>query len=149
MLQACDHPHVLPLLGYYLEDECPCLVFPLMAGGSLADRLWPADADATHLARLGLSPSLPPLPWDARLRILSQATSALLYLHSPVAGKGTVIHRDFKPENILLDEQLHAYLADTGFAKMDKPGDTSKRSASNALYLTMGYLDPLIGTGEE
>jgi len=40
-------------------------------------------------------------------------------LHTPVAGgKGAVVHRDFKPENILLDDDLNAYLADTGFAKV-------------------------------
>ena len=58
---------------------------------------------------------LAPLGRQGRLRILCQATDALLYLHTPVVGgKGVVIHRDFKPENILLDEKLNAYLADTG-----------------------------------
>ena len=82
-----------------------------------------------------------PLAWHERLRILRQATDALLYLHTPVAGgKGAVVHRDFKPENILLDDGLHAYLADTGFAKMESGGpEASKmRSASHALYLTQG-----------
>ena len=34
VLRACSHLHVLPLLGYYLDDDSPCLVFPLMRGGS-------------------------------------------------------------------------------------------------------------------
>ena len=146
VLRQCSHPHLLPLLGYYLEREAPCLVFPLMRGGSFADRLWPSEADPEHLRRLSVS--LAPLDWRARLRILRQATDALLYLHTPLAdGKGIVIHRDFKPENILLDERLNAYLADTGFAKMERPDASSKRSVSNALYLTKGYLDPIIGEG--
>ena len=152
VLKVCDHPHVLPLLGYYLESEAPCLVFPLMRGGSLADRLWPADVEPEHLHRLGLFSPLAPLAWQQRLRILRQATDALLYLHTPaVGGKGCVIHRDFKPENILLDEALNAYVADTGFAKMEKPDAAGKSggSTSNALYLTRGYLDSIIGQGGE
>ena len=149
VLQQCSHPHLLPLLGYYLEHEAPCLVFPLMRGGSLADRLRPSEAEPEHLSRLGLAPLLRPLTWLERLRILRQATDALVYLHTPVpGGKGAVVHRDFKPENILLDDELNAYLADTGFAKMDAgPEASKKKSASNALYLTHGYLDPLLGLG--
>tara|TARA_B110000046_G_scaffold36728_1_gene40076 strand:+ start:941 stop:1537 length:597 start_codon:yes stop_codon:yes gene_type:complete len=146
VLQACDHPHVLPLLGYYLEQEAPCLVFPLMRGGSLADRLWPEDADPAHLQRLELPTSLAPLTWRQRLRILREATDAMLYLHTAVpGGKGCILHRDFKPENILLNVDLTAHLADTGFAKMDQPESSSNMSASNAIYLTKGYLDPIIG----
>ena len=74
-------------------------------------------------------------------------TDALLYLHSPVpGGKGAAVHRDFKPENILLDDNLDAYLADTGFAKVDRP-EASTKATSNALYLTKGYLDPSITQG--
>jgi len=137
VLQQCNHLYLLPLFGYSLDDEALCLVFPLMRGGSLADRLWPKVSDPEHL-RLGLPASLSPLMWQQRLRILSQATDALLYLHTPVpGGKHAVVHRDFKPENILPDDELNAYLADTGFAKMDAGPEASKmKSASNAFYLT-------------
>ena len=150
VLQQCNHPHLLPLLGYYLSElDSPCLVFPLMRGGSFADRLFPSKADPKHLHRLGLSAPLCPLRWHERVGILQQATDALLYLHSAVlGGKGAVVHRDFKPENILLDDELNAYLADTGFAKMDSGLEVSKqKSVSNALYLTLGYLDPSIVAG--
>ena len=108
------------------------------------------EAEPEHLARLGLPPSLAPLLWHERLSILRQATDALLYLHTPVAGgKSSIVHRDLKPENILLDENLTAYLADTGFAKVVERPDGSPQTtiASNAVYLTKGYLDPIIGQG--
>jgi serine/threonine protein kinase len=149
VLQQCNHPYLLPLLGYSLDDQALCLVFPLMRGGSLADRLSPKEANPEHLHRLGLPASLSPLMWHQRLRILRQATEALLYLHTPVpGGKQAVVHRDFKPGNIFLDFELNAYLADTGFAKMDAGPEASKmKSASNAFYLTRGYLDPSISAG--
>ena len=61
LLKGCDHPHLLPLLGYCFSEEAPCLVFPLMRGGSLGMRLQPGNADASQLALLGLSPPLLPL----------------------------------------------------------------------------------------
>jgi len=45
-------------------------------------------------------------------------------------GKHAVVHRDFKPENILLDDELNAYLADTGFAKMDAGPEASKMKSA-------------------
>ena len=66
-------------------------------------------------------------------------------MHKPVeGGKGAVLHRDFKPENILLDEHLSAFLADTGFAKSEQPGAPTK---STRFVLTYGYLDPSITGG--
>ena len=78
---------------------------------------------------------------------MTQAVDALLYLHTSVeGGKSAVLHRDFKPENILLDEHLNACLADTGFAKAEQPDAPSK---STRLVLTQGYLDPSIVNGDQ
>jgi serine/threonine protein kinase len=126
LLQDCHHPHLLPLLGYNLDADQPCLAFPLMRGGSLLDRIHPAQAEAS-LRRLGMHELPPPLGYAATLRILRQTTEALLYLHTSVpGGKDMMIHRDLKPANILLDEELNAYLADTGFAKAQRADGTRK-----------------------
>ena len=34
LLAGCSHPHLLPLLGHCLAREAPCLVFPLVRGGT-------------------------------------------------------------------------------------------------------------------
>jgi serine/threonine protein kinase len=48
LLKAVEHPHLLPLLGYCLDEKAPCLISPLMRGGSLALRLRPSEADAVR-----------------------------------------------------------------------------------------------------
>ena len=70
-----------------------------MRGGSLADRLWPAEADPAHLRSLNLPSSLLPLTWQQRLRILRESTDALLYLHTAVpGGKGCIWHTSVEGE---------------------------------------------------
>ena len=101
-----------------MDPLSPCLVFPLMRGGSFADRLNPAGAKLEYLRRLGLPSPLKPLTWRQKLRIVQQALDALIYMHTPDERKGRTWHRDFKPANILLDEHLTAFLGDTGFAKV-------------------------------
>jgi len=144
ILQKCQHKHLLPLLGYCLRKEAPCLAFPLMRGGSLQCRLQPTDEDREYLRRLGRFTTEPkPLTWRQRLRIVAQATEALVYLH----GR-SVTHRDFKPANILLDDSLTAFLSDTGFAKAAQEqggaagGATTTRSGGMAW--TPGFADPAI-----
>ena len=67
MLKDLDHPHLLPLLGYCLSEAAPCLISPLMCGGSLKIRLRLAEADPEQLRLLGLTPSLLPLTWTQRV----------------------------------------------------------------------------------
>jgi len=164
LLRSVDHPHLLPLLGYHVSRAALCLVFPLMCGGSLEDRLHPAKA--AHCVQwtslLGL-PSVPaPLTWRERLRAMSDAISALIYLHTQTASKASVLHRDFKTANVLLDERMRAYLADTGFAKAtrrsgedanspSRRSDTSNTSSvqttTRGLCYTPGYADSVIVNG--
>ena len=49
LLERCRHAHLLPLLGYCRELEAPCLIFPLMRGGSLEMRLRLTDDNLTCL----------------------------------------------------------------------------------------------------
>ena len=151
LLQRCSHAHLLPLLGHCLERTAPCLVFPLCVGGSLQARLQPSASEHwMSLRRLGFSLVPPPLSWRQRLQIVQEASEALIYLHTPTATKPRIVHRDVKPANILLDENLHARLADTGFAKATTPGDERLTlSVGQGACYTPGYADPIVINGGE
>jgi hypothetical protein len=128
ILALCRHEHLLPLLGFCLDEQASCLVYPLMAGGSLEDVLAPGSST--------------PLLWKARVHILSSICRALLFLHTPSGAKGVILHRDVKPANILLDQHLNAKLSDVGLA-LHKPSTMHKDRVSDELTGTIGFLDPI------
>ncbi len=91
-----DHPAIARLLDLGLDGGTRYLVFEMLTGGTLAERL--------H--REG------PLPWREAVRLSAQVARALAALHA--AG---VLHRDVKPGNVLLDALGNAKLADFGTAR--------------------------------
>jgi eukaryotic-like serine/threonine-protein kinase len=98
ILARLQHPNILALLDSGTTDERfprPFYVMPYVEGESLRQRL----------AREG------PLPVPEALRLVREIGEALHYAH----GQG-LIHRDVKPENVLLS-QGHALVADFGIAR--------------------------------
>jgi serine/threonine-protein kinase len=89
-----QHPHILPVLAAGAKDGILYYVMPFVAGESLRHRL----------ARDGKLPVV-----DA-CRLLREMADALAFAHAE-----GIVHRDMKPENILL-QGAHAVLADFGVA---------------------------------
>ncbi|KAL5755226.1 hypothetical protein ACOSP7_023446 [Xanthoceras sorbifolium] len=126
LLSAIRHENLVPLLGYCCDNDQQILVYPFMSNGSLQDRLYGEAAKRKIL------------DWPTRLSIALGAARGLLYLHTfPVRS---VIHRDVKSSNILLDQSMCAKVADFGFSKYaPQEGDSG---ASLEVRGTAGYLDP-------
>lgn len=118
-----QHPRVLPVYDFGELAGRPYIVTAYMGGGTLADRL-----------RGGL----PPLP-DV-VRLVEQAAEGLDHAHR----KG-VIHRDFKPSNVLLDEHGNAYLADFGIAKV---AESAVNLTGSNVVGTPAYMAPELSAGQ-
>lgn len=96
-----SHPHIVPIHRVGTADGFVFFVMSYVHGESLGERL----------RRLG------PLPPDDALRIMREVAWALAYAH----GRG-IVHRDVKPDNILLDaESGRALVTDFGIAQ--RPAD--------------------------
>ncbi|XP_044463492.1 nodulation receptor kinase-like [Mangifera indica] len=126
LLSAIRHENLVPLLGYCCENDQQILVYPFMSNGSLQDRLY------------GEAAKRKTLDWPTRLSIALGAARGLMYLHT-FPGR-SVIHRDVKSSNILLDHSMCAKVADFGFSKYaPQEGDSG---VSLEVRGTAGYLDP-------
>ncbi|MCD9646880.1 putative serine/threonine-protein kinase pbl10 [Datura stramonium] len=119
------HPNLVRLIGYCLEDDHRLLVYEFMSKGSMEN----------HLFRRGSY--FEPLSWSLRMKVTVGAARGLAFLHN---AETSVIYRDFKTANILLDSNYNAKLSDFGLARDGPTGD--KSHVSTRVMGTYGYAAP-------
>ncbi|MGH7509140.1 MAG: protein kinase domain-containing protein [Gemmatimonadales bacterium] len=119
-----QHPHIVPLLSAGEADGLPYFIMPFVTGESLR----------TRVAREG------EFPIAETVRILRDVVSALAYAHA-----NGVIHRDVKPDNVLLSGGV-AVVTDFGVAKaVTASTDASGGSGLTSLGVALGtpaYMAP-------
>lgn len=97
IIAKLEHPHILPIIDFGESEGIYYIVMRYMDGGSLDDRMRQRRLAPQEIAHY-----------------LDQIASALDYAHQ----KG-VIHRDLKPNNVLLDRANNCYLTDFGIARIE------------------------------
>ena len=113
------HPNIVQVVDVGMDGEAAFMVMELVSGGSLQDRI-----HATG-----------PLRPHAACRMTLSILEGLAAAH-----KDGVIHRDIKPQNILLDENDQPKVTDFGIARIDK--STSHMTKTGAVMGTMGFMAP-------
>ncbi|KAK8968939.1 putative leucine-rich repeat receptor-like serine/threonine-protein kinase [Platanthera guangdongensis] len=120
LLSRLHHRNLVNLLGYCVDQQL-MLVYEFMSNGSLASLLY------------GSGPHI--LNWEERLQIALDVSHGIEYLHD--GASPSVVHRDLKSANILLDSLMKAKVADFGLSK-EEIFDGRK----SGLKGTYGYMDP-------
>lgn len=124
------HRNLVQLIGWCRRRTDLLLVYDFMPNGSL-------DKYIFDEPKMSLS-------WEQRFKIIKGVASGLLYLHEE--WEQTVIHRDVKAGNVLLDSDLNGRLGDFGLAKLYEHGSNP---STTRVVGTLGYLAPeLTRTGK-
>ncbi|KAL1542690.1 putative LRR receptor-like serine/threonine-protein kinase rkf3 [Salvia divinorum] len=128
VIASVRHVNLVALRGYCtattsLEGHQRIIVCDLMKNGSVHDHLF------------GLVDKK--LSWPIRQRIALGTARGLAYLH--YGAQPSIIHRDIKASNILLDDKFEPKVADFGLAKFTPEGMTH---LSTRVAGTMGYVAP-------
>ncbi|KAI8015021.1 Receptor protein-tyrosine kinase CEPR1 [Camellia lanceoleosa] len=123
-LGSIRHKNIVKLYCYFSSLDCNLLVYEYMPNGNL----W----DALHKGKILLD-------WPIRHQIALGIAQGLAYLHHDL--KPSIIHRDIKSTNILLDINYQPKVADFGIAKVLQARG-GKDSTTTVIAGTYGYLAP-------
>lgn len=142
-LGRLEHRNLVPLRGWSKKTPAATapvttliLVYDFMPNGSLDKRIFStSDAAAADCEAL---------TWDARVRVLKDVASALVYMHEGW-GQSKVLHRDIKASNVMLDGEMRGRLGDFGLARLQ----SAAAAGTTRVVGTVGYMAPeLLHTGK-
>src|SRR5215469_1355869 len=121
-LVRLSHPHIVRVLDFEIQDSTPFLVMEYAPGGTLR----------------ALHPKATRVPLETVVRYVKEVASALQHAHDQ-----RLVHRDVKPENMLLGSRSEVLLSDFGLATL-APHTLSARTEAmeKPLVGTSPYLAP-------
>jgi serine/threonine protein kinase len=124
MQAALDHPHIVDVYETGVGDSGLFIAMRLVRGETLKAKIGPCGMDAQLM-----------------LELLTPVADALDTAHA--CG---LVHRDVKPQNILVARRTHAYLADFGLVRVFADGGLTE---GGGILGTPAYLAPELVEGGE
>jgi serine/threonine protein kinase len=121
VLARLSHPNVLGILGASEGGGSPYIVFEYVAGTNLR----------------GLIASAGRLPVARAIELAGLLLAGLAHAH-----QSGVMHRDIKPDNVLLPQDGGLKIADFGLARMVNPTATEKLTNTGMIMGTPNYMSP-------
>lgn len=121
VLATLQHPNIVRIYDTFIEEHAGCIIMELLEGQSLRTVL-----------RAG------PLPLPRARHLVLQVAEALAYAHTH-----GIVHRDIKPDNIMVLEGDQVKVTDFGIARMVRPDTTLQTIASTGVRMgTPLYMSP-------
>ena len=103
LLESLNHPHVINYFTSFEENEFFYIVVEYMNGPNLQDLIKENENENKYMEEKKI--------WE----LLIQTLSGLLYLHNTMK----IVHRDVKPDNLLLDRAFNLKISDFGISAID------------------------------
>ncbi|XVF57942.1 hypothetical protein PTKIN_Ptkin07bG0023100 [Pterospermum kingtungense] len=123
-LGSVHHINLVTLIGFCVEKSHRLLVYEYLHNGSLDRWIFSRNPECN-------------LGWKLRQKIIYDVAKGLAYLHDECHQK--ILHLDVKPQNILLDQNFRARIADFGLSKLI---DRNQNQIITAMRGTPGYMAP-------
>ncbi|KAL1827077.1 hypothetical protein ACET3Z_005489 [Daucus carota] len=122
VLSCAQHKNLVILVGYCTEMEW-LLVYEFVCHGSLDKHLYGRGE---------------PMAWQNRMKVAVGSARGLRYLHED-CRVGCIVHRDFRPNNILLTHDFESMVGDFGLARWQADGQSAEETRIVGAF---GYLAP-------
>ena len=131
LLENLDHPHVITYFTSFNENGNLYIITEYINGGCLEDLIIKTKEKKAHIGEKKV--------WD----LLVQSLSGLMYLHE----NKKIIHRDIKPDNLLLDSEGNLKISDFGCSAMKSENADTLVKCHDTVAGPIQFMAPEVALG--